>query len=117
MNITVSRFVQQDTSSDEIIVAFVGHTGFLQHAISTFAGTLDGTMRSIRSNLLRDIIVHTDEIGIRTESGLSWRTSTNLWPYQHVSKKRGKEGSAMRNPSKLKKGGYMTAGHPMGIFL
>lgn len=69
-------------------------TGFLHHAISTFAGTLDGAMNSIRSNLLREPIVHADETGVRTESGLAWvhSASTNLWTYQHVSKKRGKEG-------------------------
>lgn len=84
-------------------------TGFIHHAVSSFAGTLDGAVQSIRDSLLHAPVVHADETGVRTKGKLAWvhSASDDRWTYQHVSWKRGKDG--------MTEGGFLP--HYKGILI
>lgn len=69
--------------------------GTIKNVIRQFAGKTDGTIASIKANLLKSTTLHTDETGMRVAGHTQWVhvASNAKYTLITVHKKRGKEGS------------------------
>ena len=69
-------------------------TGFIHHAVRTYADKLDGAIADIKAALHSAPVIHADETGARTSGKIAWlhNASTDMYTYQHISEKRGMAG-------------------------
>ena len=83
----------------DILCALTGvpvSTGFIHNTLRAFANGLEKPLEYIKGKLLNAPVLHADETGLRVDGSLAWlhSASNELYTYQGVSNRRGKQGIA-----------------------